>query len=850
MGADFLRRCKAGVFQYVVVRLLLAVLTLFLSIIGLYEEGKYEYTSAYLWITGICCCSQSWALYSLFMFYHCSYKELITMRPFMKFLCLKMVIFFCWWQALAISVLVRLGHINSAHGHSVQEVADLIQDLLISMEMLVAAIAFLNSFPITEFATVRQLSWGKGNSTGGLSPSTAVNSTGTTGLSSYPGGMMTNSAIKNGPKIGAGGFPTPVGSGLLVETVACITGSLISNAGIVNQRTTQSPPRSILGDKTSLSVSDTSFDSSGSSPVSDDGKSPTISSSRKVFLPYAVPSRKVDITDKKVKMSKKDKIDLQSGKYSLENDEDGEVELKDKSKLKSENTLGLNFSSPLTILRDAGLFKYSYQTILPFYSFSSSSDNTDQKRMKKVKGNDVYDSLVTEGMGNAVVKKMENNKVNTSIREGGICEGGSKKADIGDNYKQSSSSNFNSKLISMGTLIDTSNSDVNSRLYNIRDSNGAFVSVAFKGSEEGYDRDSDPDRRRLNSRGREEVSQEKVIRKEKILRDGESAKDSRSHSSGNHNSTISTTSGYGPGPGSGSGSGRMDSYSTSSFPPSPMSRRRNSSANAYLNDVGIMTIDGDESIGLCSNNDIRNESNSNSTKSGISMEDGIAHPNNRNISPTRESTPFRSLSSSPFSQHNSFSTSTDSSLIKSRNSSDNIGWISHATISSNLEGEEEEEEEEVGDGSLGIKFDGNYHDFQPLLNAEYPHPSSNIFHGSKNRYQRSASPATNATMGQLNFNNQSSNNHGSNKDVYINSDVDRSDMLQPHYYPTASHNNFRVQLFGQSPDGLRDYTTDSLRDNGKDYLHQFKDKDKDRFLGSNGVPLGLSIFIAPKNILF
>jgi hypothetical protein len=38
-------------------------------------------------------------------------------------------------------------------------VADLIQDLLICMEMLVASIAFLNSFPIMEFAKVRQLNW-------------------------------------------------------------------------------------------------------------------------------------------------------------------------------------------------------------------------------------------------------------------------------------------------------------------------------------------------------------------------------------------------------------------------------------------------------------------------------------------------------------------------------------------------------------------------------------------------------------------------------------------------------------------------------------------------------------------
>ena len=52
---------------------------------------------------------------------------------------------------------MHLGHINGAHGHSAQVVADLAQDLLISMEMLVAAGAFFISFPIVEFAFVRQL---------------------------------------------------------------------------------------------------------------------------------------------------------------------------------------------------------------------------------------------------------------------------------------------------------------------------------------------------------------------------------------------------------------------------------------------------------------------------------------------------------------------------------------------------------------------------------------------------------------------------------------------------------------------------------------------------------------------
>lgn len=39
---------------------------------------------------------------------------------------------------------------SKGHGHSAQEVANLIQDLLICMEMLLAAISFFNAFPVQE----------------------------------------------------------------------------------------------------------------------------------------------------------------------------------------------------------------------------------------------------------------------------------------------------------------------------------------------------------------------------------------------------------------------------------------------------------------------------------------------------------------------------------------------------------------------------------------------------------------------------------------------------------------------------------------------------------------------------
>ena len=49
------------------------------------------------------------ALYSLTVFWICLHKELKPFRVASKFLCVKGVIFFCFWQGLLISILVSLG---------------------------------------------------------------------------------------------------------------------------------------------------------------------------------------------------------------------------------------------------------------------------------------------------------------------------------------------------------------------------------------------------------------------------------------------------------------------------------------------------------------------------------------------------------------------------------------------------------------------------------------------------------------------------------------------------------------------------------------------------------------------
>ena len=84
MGADFLKRCKIGVFQFVVVRAALSVLTLALTGVGAYEEGNWSPHAPFLWVTLCSCLSMSWALYCLGLFYTCCAKDLVALRPYAK----------------------------------------------------------------------------------------------------------------------------------------------------------------------------------------------------------------------------------------------------------------------------------------------------------------------------------------------------------------------------------------------------------------------------------------------------------------------------------------------------------------------------------------------------------------------------------------------------------------------------------------------------------------------------------------------------------------------------------------------------------------------------------------------
>jgi hypothetical protein len=151
MGAEFLHRCKAGVLQYLGVRLATLLLTFLLEYLELYGEGEYSVRRGFFWVTVVNCVSQTWALYILILFYHATHKELISINPCGKFFAIKSVVFASWWQSLFIGLMVHQGTIGELDSHSAEMVAKGVQDLLICTEMLMAAMAFTFAFPVSDF---------------------------------------------------------------------------------------------------------------------------------------------------------------------------------------------------------------------------------------------------------------------------------------------------------------------------------------------------------------------------------------------------------------------------------------------------------------------------------------------------------------------------------------------------------------------------------------------------------------------------------------------------------------------------------------------------------------------------
>ena len=143
---------KRGILQYVQVKPILALVTVLLKVLGEYHEGHLQPQSGYTWTALVYNVSVFLALYCLALFWAGLSEDLAPFRVGAKFLCVKGVIFFSFWQGLCISILVSSGIVKRIGGVVDDEyLSTALQDTLICLEMPFFAVLHTYAFSYSDY---------------------------------------------------------------------------------------------------------------------------------------------------------------------------------------------------------------------------------------------------------------------------------------------------------------------------------------------------------------------------------------------------------------------------------------------------------------------------------------------------------------------------------------------------------------------------------------------------------------------------------------------------------------------------------------------------------------------------
>lgn len=144
LGPDFYNAVKIGIVQYMILKMICALLAMILQTFGVYGEGKFEWKYGYPYLAVVLNFSQTWALYCLVQFYSVTKDKLEPIKPLAKFLTFKSIVFLTWWQGIIVAFLFSIG---AFRGSLAQELKTRIQDYIICIEMGIAAVVHLYVFP-------------------------------------------------------------------------------------------------------------------------------------------------------------------------------------------------------------------------------------------------------------------------------------------------------------------------------------------------------------------------------------------------------------------------------------------------------------------------------------------------------------------------------------------------------------------------------------------------------------------------------------------------------------------------------------------------------------------------------
>lgn len=142
-----LKLLKYWTWQFVIIRPVCSILMIMLQALNIYPSWL-SWT-----FTIILNISVSLALYSLVTFYHVFAKELAPHNPLAKFMCIKGIVFFCFWQGIVLDILVATGIIKSHHYWlDVEHIEEALQNVLVILEMVVFSVLQQYAYPVAPYS--------------------------------------------------------------------------------------------------------------------------------------------------------------------------------------------------------------------------------------------------------------------------------------------------------------------------------------------------------------------------------------------------------------------------------------------------------------------------------------------------------------------------------------------------------------------------------------------------------------------------------------------------------------------------------------------------------------------------
>ncbi|XP_033218476.1 transmembrane protein 184C-like [Belonocnema kinseyi] len=160
MGHEFVHMCKHGILQYTAVRPISTLISVICALNGVYGEGEFRGDVAFPYMIALNNLSQFVAMYCLVLFYRANAEALQPMKPIGKFLCIKAVVFFSFFQGVLIAMLVYCNVISSIfdtdNTKDIRQISSKLQNFLICIEMFMAAVAHHYSFSYKPYVNLAQ----------------------------------------------------------------------------------------------------------------------------------------------------------------------------------------------------------------------------------------------------------------------------------------------------------------------------------------------------------------------------------------------------------------------------------------------------------------------------------------------------------------------------------------------------------------------------------------------------------------------------------------------------------------------------------------------------------------------